>query len=850
MTDKPSTTPLTENAASARTVAEPLRKDARAFWIEARDRVLLYTRGMDMDPVFTVDLALQSLRRAEKEIGRQPPLPDEGDTGIDATMRGLQELIRDNGIAQQVLGNDGLPLRSAPLMNRRAMVAEEMDFSPVKRLFRRFFGRKTQDEDPLKQKPRSHPPKPEGPPPAWEQAGGKRRLLLLALILIPSLAASNIMYSLLPSSGSPVLLLTITCLFALLFCWISVGFWSSVAGLMVLLRRYDRFSLTSGLPEGLQLPEDARTALLFPVYNENAQAVCAGIRTVYQALRKAGIERHFDIHILSDSTNPEAWIREEEAWYALCREEQASERIFYRRRKSNLKRKSGNIADFCRRWGANYRYMIIFDADSLMSAKTLARMVQVMEANPMVGIVQSPPKAIKSRSLLSRVQQFANHLYGPIFAAGLHYWQLGDAQYWGHNAIIRVEPFMRHCQLPVLPGRAPLGGEIMSHDFVESALMRRAGYGVWLAYELGDSFEQTPPSLIDELVRDRRWCQGNLQHSRLIFTRGFFPTHRALFINGILSYGSALLWLLFLIASSGQALAELFIIPDYFPAEPSLFPDWPKYFPNWALTLLSSTAALLFLPKILALFLVAARGGAKAFGGFFPMTMSMLGEVVVSTFLAPVRMLFHSWFVIGALLGRSSGWNAQNRDDSGTSWSDAFRFHWWGTALGGVWGWFMYVINPGFFLWLSPIIIGLVLSIPLSVWTSRISIGQKAMRAGLFITPADTRPTVEMRAFERNLNLPQPYCPFSLSPEAGFTRATVIPSVFALHTTLVNHRRKDSPQKIKRLSELRDKALQLGPAKLSNAEKIAILSNPDCLSALHRAVWVLNKKKAALWGIR
>jgi membrane glycosyltransferase len=685
---------------------------------------------------------------------------------------------------------------------------------------------------------------------AWVKAGSRRRFLLLALILLPTGAASHIMFSLLPPGGEPVLEGIITALFALLFAWISVGFWSSVAGLALMLRRFDRFSLSAALPGDLSLPDGPRTALLFPVYNENARNVAAGIRTLLQSLRERDLARHFDIFILSDSTRPDAWIEEEEAWYDLCREEEAFDQIFYRRRKSNLKRKSGNIADFCRRWGAGYRYMVIFDADSLMAGATVARMVQAMEANPRVGIIQSPPKTIKSRSLIARAQQFANHLYGPLFAAGLQAWQLGDAQYWGHNAIIRIEPFMRHCQLPTLPGRAPLGGEILSHDFVESALMRRAGYGVWLAYDLEGSYEQSPPSLMDELIRDRRWCQGNLQHSRLIWTRGFFPTHRALFINGIMSYGSALLWFLFLVASSVQAVTELLIVPNYFPSGPSLFPDWPKYFPNWALTLLSGTALLLFLPKFLALALVTARGGARAFGGFFAMSASMLLEVVISTFLAPARMLFHSFFVVGALLGHSSGWSAQNRDDSGTSWLDALRFHWWGTALGLAWGGLMYLVNPGFFLWLSPIVLGLTLSVPLSVWTSRISLGEGARKLKLFITPADTRPGSEILRLEDNLRRPLPYSPFLLPQEKGFVRAVVIPRVFSLHHTLVNHRRRNSPQKLARLRELRELALLHGPEKLSDSQKIAILSDPDCLEQLHRDLWELSDEKAALWGIR
>ncbi len=684
---------------------------------------------------------------------------------------------------------------------------------------------------------------------AWRWPAARRRFLLFFLVVGPSIFAASVMFSLLPIRSGMWLNLIITILFAVLFSWISVGFWSSAVGLLVTLRRYNRFGVTVDLPAEVNLADDFRTALLFPIYHEDSRKVAEGIRTALQSLKQLGLDRHFDAFILSDSTNPEKWVAEEETWLQLTREEGVFGRLFYRHRKFNMKRKSGNIADFCRRWGADYRYMIVFDADSLMSGETLGRMVQAMEAHPEVGILQTPPKGIFSRSLIARVQQFANHLYGPIFAAGMHYWQLGEAQYWGHNAIIRVAPFMKHCQLPKLPGRAPLGGEILSHDFVESALMRRAGYGVWLAYELGGSYEQSPPSLIDELVRDRRWCQGNLQHSRLVFTRGFFPTHRALFINGIMSYGSALLWFFFLVASSLQAVSDLFIAPVYFPEGPSLFPDWPEYFPTWALALLSGTAGLLFLPKIFSLALVAWKGGSRAFGGFIPMTLSVVGEVLISTFLAPVRMLFHSFFVVTTLLGVKVAWNAQNREDFGTPWLEAARFHWWGTVFGLVWGLLMYLVRPGFFLWLSPVVVGLAVSIPLSVWTSRVGFGEWTRRLGLFLTPMDTDPPREVRELEANLARRPPYSPFPLAWDHGFVRAAVIPSVFALHLALAGNRRRPSPDQAARLNSLVGKALERGPAALSNKEKTALLNDRDSLSRLHREVWSLTGDQAARWGL-
>ncbi len=687
-------------------------------------------------------------------------------------------------------------------------------------------------------------------PSNWGRAGHRRRLALLVLILTPAFFSAQLMHSMLPPQSLFGLNWLLVGLFLVLFSWISIGFWSSVAGLAVLLKRYNRFKVTLNL-EDVRLGDDFRTALLFPVYKEDMLKVTEGIRATFRSLKEEGTDKHFDIFILSDSTDPDSWVAEEEAWYKLCQSENLFGRLFYRRRKSNLKRKSGNIADFCRRWGANYRYMIIFDADSLMSGQTLGKMVAAMETHPSIGILQTPPKVVLSRTLLARMDQFANHLYGPILAAGLHFWQLGDAQYWGHNAIIRVEPFTKHCQLPKLPGRAPLGGEILSHDFVESALMRRAGYGVWLAYELNSgSYEQRPPNLIDELVRDRRWCQGNLQHSRLIFAQGFFPTHRALFINGIMSYVSALLWLFFLLASSFQALSILFITPDYFPGgQLTLFPDWPRYFPTWALALLSGTAGLLFLPKILAIVLVSAKGGAESFGGVGRLSISVLAEIIISTFLAPVRMIFHSAFVLTTILGVKVGWTAQNRDDNRTTWREAISYHWWGTLFGFFWGALMFFFSPGFFLWLAPVTTGLVLSIPLSVWTSSVAQGRAARRLGLFISPPETNPPREMVAYQNGLRRNAPEDNMWQLKGEGFAKVMTNPRLLILHKALAANKRRFSAEQRERLSSLVEKALANGPDALSSREKLALLNAPQFLDELHHRIWCLEKKAAIKWGL-
>ena len=288
----------------------------------------------------------------------------------------------------------------------------------------------------------------------------------------------------------------------------------------------------------------------------------------------------------------------------------AESRLFYRHRRRRVKRKSGNIDDFCRRWGAKYRYMVVLDADSVMTGDCLTTLVRLMEARPDAGIIQTAPRAVGRDTLHARMQQFANHVYGPMFTAGLHYWQLGESHYWGHNAIIRLEPFMKHCVLAPLPGRGSLAGEILSHDFVEAALMRRAGYGVWIAYDLDGSYEETPPNLLEEVKRDRRWCHGNLMNARLMFARGMHPVHRWVFLTGALAYLSAPLWLGFLALSTWLLVAHTNVEPQYFVMPHQLFPLWPSWRPEHAIALFTAVASVLFLPKLLATLLAGARNAA------------------------------------------------------------------------------------------------------------------------------------------------------------------------------------------------------------------------------------------------
>ncbi|HWT79011.1 MAG TPA: glucans biosynthesis glucosyltransferase MdoH, partial [Candidatus Methylomirabilis sp.] len=296
---------------------------------------------------------------------------------------------------------------------------------------------------------------------AWQRSGTIRRIALLGLVTAQTAVATYYMVAVLPYHGGQPLEIAILSLFAILFGWISTGFWTAMMGCLGMLGGC-RYAISGTASEDAPIDEQARTAIVMPICNENVQRVFAGLRATYDSLARTGEGRHFDFFVLSDSSDPDLRVAETEAWVHMRRAIGESGRVFYRWRQHRIKRKSGNLADFCRRWGKNYRYMVVLDADSVMSGRCLTKLVRLMEANPDAGIIQTAPRAAGRDTLFARIQQFATRTYGPLYTAGLHFWHLGDAYYWGHNAIIRIAPFIRHCALGRLPGQGALSGEILS----------------------------------------------------------------------------------------------------------------------------------------------------------------------------------------------------------------------------------------------------------------------------------------------------------------------------------------------------------------------------------------------------
>ena len=542
------------------------------------------------------------------------------------------------------------------------------------------------------------------------------------------------MYEVVQVGGVTFLEWMVLGLFVLLFAWISLSFMSTLAGFAVLLfRARDRLGIDPAAP----LPTiGSRNAMLLPTYNEDPYRIMARLRAMYESVDQSGQGSSFDWFVLSDTTDPSVWIAEEKCFLQLRRDLNVSN-IYYRHRRENIARKSGNIEDWIKRFGAGYEHMIILDADSLMTGDTIVRLALAIESHPTVALIQTLPIVVNAKTLFARLQQFSGRLYGPLIAAGVAWWHGSEGNYWGHNAIIRVRAFAQDAALPELKGRKPFGGHILSHDFVEAALMRRAGWEIRMVPALSGSFEECPPSLLDFAARDRRWCQGNLQHLAVLPARGLHWVSRLHLLTGIGSYLTAPLWLLFLVLGILISLQAQFVRPEYFPKGFSLFPTWPAQDPILAAWVFVGTMGLLIVPKLLAWILLVTQGqNRRQFGGGLRVFVGFLIETFLSGLIAPVMMIFQSRAVGEILLGRDSGWQVQRRDDGELPRAELMRKYALPTLFGVAMAAIAYAVSLPLLFWMAPVIAGLLLSIPIAMLSSR----QSGPNATLLRTPEQSAP--------------------------------------------------------------------------------------------------------------
>jgi membrane glycosyltransferase len=670
---------------------------------------------------------------------------------------------------------------------------------------------------------------------------GARRLLIIGGAIVLTAIGAWQTKLVLAANGLTPLAVVMLLLFVALFAWIALSFVSAIAGFVSLLAGGGRRLIDLDAP-----PPGARTALLMPCYNENPTRVMCGLRAIWDSLCEAGVGDAFDIFILSDTTDPDIWIAEEAALLAL-RRSIGSRQVFYRRRKKNTARKAGNIADWVTRWGGAYEHFLILDADSLMQGETLRHLASAMEAHPDVGIIQTLPIITGGTTLLARLQQFAGRVYGPMIAHGIAWWHGAEGNYWGHNAIIRTRAFAERSGLPDLPGEKPFGGHILSHDFVEAALIRRGGWAVQMVPALIGSYEESPSDLVDLAVRDRRWCQGNLQHAMVLPARGLHWVSRLHLLTGIGSYITAPLWLLFMLTGVLIALRDRIVQPDYFPAGKTLFPVWPVVDPVRAKWMFVATMALLLIPKLLGCIATFARhAGWRGIGGGARLCGGVLLETLWSGLIAPVVMLTQCADVVSILLGRDAGWSPQRREGEPPRLRDVARRYRAHTIAGIIMAGVVWLISPPLAAWMSPVVLGLGLAIPIVAFTGRdILPGRGLLRIPEEIQP----PPVMLRA----VALTREAEPRDDTPPV-FERLMRDPELLAAHRAMLPPARRPwfEPLEVPlltgraRLEEAPN--LALAWAHMTREERAACLADEHALDIMARRAREIVPVREAAWS--
>jgi membrane glycosyltransferase len=516
-------------------------------------------------------------------------------------------------------------------------------------------------------------------------------------------------------------------LFAITFGWIALAACAAVSGVLFggVRRRANA-----------ETRVEQRTALVMPVYNENPAGTFAALLAMGEELVEHNAAG-FEIFVLSDTTRPDVYIKETAAYHVLREKLGDRMRVWYRRRPDNVGRKVGNIHDFVTNWGGRYDFMIVLDADSLLAPDTLVTLAREMAADPNLGLLQTVPRLAGGRTLFARLQQFAGRVYGPIVARGMASWQGNDGNYWGHNAIIRVRAFAAAAGLPHLPGKKPFGGAILSHDFVEAALLRRAGWAVRMLPTLGGSWEDSPPSLLDVAARDRRWAQGNIQHLAVIWSQGFTWSNRMHMAIGVMSYLASPLWFALIVVGLGTAGHIATVQFEYFTDELSLFPRWPLFDSERMIRLFLIAMATLLTPKLLGVLRSLFDRELLLKVNPVRVVLGTVAETVVSALYAPIMMMMQVRQVSEILIGQDSGWATQSRKHARTPWGTLFRRHWLQMFSGLVVSVVLLYVSFPLFLWMSPALLGLVLALPLSAASGSVVLAKLARVFGFLTIPEE-----------------------------------------------------------------------------------------------------------------
>ncbi|RED12112.1 glucans biosynthesis glucosyltransferase MdoH [Pontivivens insulae] len=501
--------------------------------------------------------------------------------------------------------------------------------------------------------------------------------------------------------------------------WTVMGFWNAVIGLWLMHGARD--GLRAAAPQMLDVPDAAlstRTVLTMFLRNEPPEASFARLVEMRRTLDETGQGAAFDIAILSDTDDLEI-AAEEDALFAQSRMLLGANAV-YRRRTDNTGFKTGNLRSWLSAHGRAYDFFLPLDTDSLMSGPAIVRMVRMMESHPNLGILQSLVVGAPARSAFARIFQFGMRHGMRSFTIGAAWWHGDCGPYWGHNALIRTTPFLRHCRLPILPGNGPLDGHIMSHDQVEAVLMRRAGFECRVMPVEGESWEENPPTLLDFTKRDLRWCQGNMQYFRILGWKGLQPMSRFQLFAAVMMYFGAPAWMLM----TGAAAFKL------------MEGDFQQVNLAFGLSMFFIMVAMSLFPKIAGWIDVMLRpGGIKTYGGGWRFAAGALIETLFSILLAPVVAFRVTLFLIGLLFGKSVIWGAQNRDPYALPLGTAIRGLWPQTLAGTILAGLLLSMAPAALVWALPVLAGLIFSIPLALITAFPALGRLLAKRGICAVP-------------------------------------------------------------------------------------------------------------------
>lgn len=565
-----------------------------------------------------------------------------------------------------------------------------------------------------------------------------RRMTFASLVIATILGLLSLMaWSFSEAGYAPFEWVLLVC-FALTLPWTAIGFWNAVIGFVLL--RFTKDPATAVFPAAASItgnePIRKSTAIAMCIRNEDVSQVSRNLTAMMARLVASGTAKNFHIYILSDSSQVPVIAEERTVFEQLRRDWAGKIDVTYRLRTDNWGFKAGNIREFCDRWGVNHDFMLTLDADSVMSASAILRLVRIMQANKNIGILQSLVVGLPSDSAFARVFQFGMRMGMKSYTLGSAWWQADCGPYWGHNALIRLEPFMEHCHLPVLPGKGPLSGYILSHDQVEATYMRRAGYEVRVLAEEGGSYEENPPHILEFIRRDLRWCHGNMQYLKLLGEPGLKPTSRVQLFLAILMFVGSPAWMVFV----SVATASVIFSERTF--------DGFKMGPGYALFLI--IMFMIFAPKLASIVDMVSRSSLRRdYGGFIPVVTGAAIELVFSMLLAPIMAVAETIFLAGLPFGRARGWAAQNRQAQSLPALVVAR-HLWPQMLFGMVG-VGALLGTGTvgltgFLVSLPVFIGPLLAIPFGYSSAQVSIGQLFTRIGLWQVPEEEKPPVIIRA--------------------------------------------------------------------------------------------------------